>query len=110
MSQPTVPLYRVLRNKRLPPDNKYYDVTTVEAEDLVWAEATALCERLQREEAEAKPLQTSWTYDIFFRERMDIAKTQVGMRLRVSRRRRRKAARAVTPPRDRALQLSIPFE
>src|SRR5215213_2521669 len=92
-------LYRVLRNRKLPPGGRYYDVTT--------AEAKALSDRLQREEAEAKPLQTSWTIDIFFCERMDAKKSQVGMSLRVSRRRKRKSTPAVTKPRGRATQLVI---
>jgi len=98
-------LYRVLRNRKLSPGGRYYDVTTAEAEGMCWVEAKALSDRLQREEAEAKPLQTSWTIDIFFCERMDAKKSQVGMSLRVSRRRKRKSTPAVTKPRGRATQL-----
>ena len=109
MSQQKPILYRVLRNHRLPLGSKFYDVTTVEAVGLNWTDAKALSERLQREEAESKPLQTSWTYDIFFCERMDIARSEVGMRLRKNRPSRRKAAPILKPQRDRAVQLVIPF-
>lgn len=83
-------LYRVLRNKKLPITSRYYSVTTVEAEGLPWLEAKAMSERLYREEAAAKPLQTSWTHDIFFPERMDAEKSEVGYKLRKERRKRRK--------------------
>lgn len=87
--------YRVLRNSRLPPDSEFYDVTTVEAEGLSWEDAKALSDRLQREEAEAKPRQTSWTHDIFFPEREDAKKSSVGKKRRKRRPRRRKAS---SPP------------
>ena len=87
-------LYRVLRNRKLPPGGRYYDVTTVEAEGLSLTDARALSDRLQSEEAAAKPRQTSWTFDIFFIEREDVAKSAVGMSLRVKRSRRRTAAPA----------------
>ena len=95
-TNPPPVLYRVLRNRKLPPGDRYYDVTTVEAEGLSLTDARALSDRLQREEAEAKPRQTSWTFDIFFIEREDVAKSAVGMSLRVKRSRRRTAAPAAT--------------
>lgn len=107
VNRQTVTLYRVLRNKRLPPTSRFYDVTTVEAEGLCWEAAKTLSERLQREEAESKPLQTSWTYDIFFCEREDAAKSRVGMRLRVSRRRKRNAAAVARPSAPQPAQLVI---
>ena len=83
-------LYRVLRNHKLPITSEYYSVTTVEAEGLPLADARGLSERLQREEAEAHPRQTSWTYDIFFIEREDAEKSDVGYKLRKARPKRRK--------------------
>lgn len=91
--------YRVLRNSRLPPDSEYYDVTTVEAEGLCWEDAKALSDRLQREEAEAKPRETSWTLDLFYPEREDAAKSSVGLKPRRRRPTKRKAATA--PPQHR---------
>lgn len=107
MTEKAAPLYKVLRNRKMPRSSRFHDVTTVEASGRRWEEAKALCERLQREEAEAKPLQTSWTYDIFFCEREDIAKSQVGMKLRVARRKRRNTAAISTKQRGRAVQLVI---
>jgi|SRR5215213_6394346 hypothetical protein len=94
-------LYRVLRNRKLPPGGRYYDVTTVEAEGLSLTDARALSDHLQSEEAAAKPRQTSWTFDIFFIEREDVAKSAVGMSLRVKRSRRRTAAPAATKRRTK---------
>lgn len=110
MTEQAAPRYKVLRNHKLPVTSRYYDVTTVEASGLRWEEAKALSERLQREEAASKPLQTSWTIDIFFPEREDAVRSQVGMKLRQSRRQRRRAAAAPGRRRGRsaaAVQLSM---
>lgn len=104
MTEQAPALYKVLRNHKLPITSKYYDVTTVEATGLRWEEAKALSERLQREEAEAHPLQTSWTYDIFYPEREDAKKSDVGYTLRKARRRRRKTATTPTRRRGRSKQ------
>ncbi len=90
MEQTASVKYRVLRNSKLPITSRYFCVTTVEAEGLSLTDARALSDRLQREEAEAKPRQTSWTYDIFFIEREDVEKSDVGFKLRKARPKRRK--------------------
>lgn len=107
MTKQAAPLYKVLRSRKMPHTSRYYTVTTVEAAGLRWEDAKALSERLQSEEAEAKPLQTSWTYDIFFCEREDIAVSQVGKKLRVTRRKKRTTATAPNKQRVRAVQLAI---
>jgi hypothetical protein len=107
MTEQAAPLYKVLRNHKLPITGRYFDVTTVEASGLRWEDAKALSDRLQREEAEAKPLQTCWTYDIFFSEREDIEKSRVGKRLRATKRKRRKTAAVPTKQPSRAVQLAI---
>jgi hypothetical protein len=99
--------YRVLRNSKFPPGGKFYDATTIEAEGLCWDDAKAMSERLQQEEAASKPLQTSWTYDIFFCEREDVVKSQVGLSPRVCRSKRRKAVSAPARSPERAVQLAI---
>lgn len=92
--------YRVLRNARLPADSEFYSVTTVEAEGLCWEDAKALSDKLQREEAAAKPRQTCWTRDVFYPEREDAEKSCVGMKRRRRRRRRGAASNAPPPPRQ----------
>jgi hypothetical protein len=96
MDQTASVKYRVLRNRKLPITSRYFSVTTAEAEGLSLEDARALSDRLQREEMAAKPRQTCWTIDIFFIEREDVIKSDVGYKLRKARRKRRKT-QAVVP-------------
>lgn len=63
------PTYTVMRSRKNPPGVKPYEVSTPVESGLSWQAATALMGRLERAEKEAKPGQTSWTRDVFYRER-----------------------------------------
>ena len=63
------PTYSVMRSRRLPPGSKHFHEVSIVATGLCWEVAKAECNRLEREEREAKPLQTSWTRDVFYCER-----------------------------------------
>jgi hypothetical protein len=86
----------------LPIPSEYYSVTTVEAEGLSLVDARALSDRLQREEAAAKPRETSWTFDIFFIEREDAEKSDVGYKLRKARPKRRKTENVLPKAKGKA--------
>lgn len=61
--------YKVLRKRKLQPGGKKFDETSVVAEGMVWEEAKAISDGLERAEAAAKPTQTSWTRDVYYCER-----------------------------------------
>ena len=61
--------YSVMRSHKLPPGSKPYHEVSPVAVGLSLAAARAEVEQLEREEDEAKPLQTSWTKDVFYLQR-----------------------------------------
>jgi hypothetical protein len=63
---------------------------SIVATDLTWEQAKALEKKLQAEEKAAKPLQTSWTIDIFYPELIGARVWPASGRIVPKRRSRRK--------------------